>query len=134
MVYNGVRLLEGKDNDWYEDAIGRVVIPYIRNIDRQDIIILEYPDFSEEILDHKSIYLECSCGAIIPMTRTICGPCQIKIIEAEINCSRNRMKVLEKGIRQKEAEQREILKEWSEYLNEEGERPASSQQDDGNGL
>jgi hypothetical protein len=44
------------------------------------------------------------------------------------------MKVLEKGIRQKEAEQREILKEWSEYLNEEGERPASSQQDDGNGL
>ncbi len=129
MVFNGIRLQEGEGNDWYEDIAGRIVITHIRNVDRGDKIMFEYPDFSEEELDHKELYVKCACGTIIQTSRTLCGPCQVIRRSEEIESGWAKIATLKKGIRQKEMEKATIVKEWDEYLKEEDERAVSRRRD-----
>lgn len=128
MVCNGIRLQEGKDNDWYETEDGKIVFLHMREVDSGDKIIFEYPDFSEEELSHKEIYLECSCGTVIPSSRTMCGPCQAEMLSNEIESSHARIHRLKRGINQKEYERQVVLREWGEYLKED-ERAVSRRRD-----
>lgn len=129
MVCNGMRLQEGKDNDWYEMEDGKIVFLHMREVDSGDKIIFEYPDFSEEELSHKEIYLKCRCGTLIPTTRTLCGPCQAKRLSDEIESGHAKICTLKKGINQKEFERQTVIREWQEYLKEEDERAVSRRRD-----
>lgn len=122
MVYNGIRFREGKDNDWYETDDGKIVVIHMSVIKDHDVIMLEYPDFSEEKLNNEELYVECKCGTVIRSQMFICGPCYIRDLEAQNERSKDEVIRINKAILEREALIQKALREWNSYLEKEADK------------
>lgn len=80
LVINGMRLLEGASCDWYETKDGEIVILCLKRIKDGDVVLMEYPNFSEEHLAPDDLFRECRCGQILPM-RSGCVLCRKRDLE-----------------------------------------------------
>ena len=111
LVINGLRLLEGKNCDWYEED-GKVVVLCLNRVKDGDVVLMEYPNFSEEFLAPDDLFRLCRCGQILPM-RSGCVLCRkrdledrARAVETEIKTYQDRLAKLVKEIAELNAELR----------------------------
>lgn len=88
-------------------------------IEDRDVIMFEYPDFSEEVLDNKELYAECGCGTVIGSLMCKCGPCHIRDLEAQNERSKDEVIRINKAVLEREALIQKTLREWNSYLEKE---------------
>ncbi len=83
LVLNGQRLLEGQGSDWYRE--GDKIVLVNQRVRQGDVILMEYPDFSEELLPIESLWHPCHrCPLLVPTLRTLCPTCTINSLKEEI--------------------------------------------------
>jgi len=71
LFINGRRMLEGRNCDWYREEDKIVVVWH--NLQQSDVVIMEYPDFSEEVLRVDSLWHTCrDCPIPVPSLERRC--------------------------------------------------------------
>jgi len=86
LFLNGLRMLEGQDCDWYLDGDKVVIVGHC--VGSRDVVIMEYNDFSEELLPASRLWHSCNdhgCTALIPVLERKCQACTVKSLERDIS-------------------------------------------------